>query len=457
MVNDADAAGIAESRYGVARGREGLVIVTTLGTGIGSALLYDGVLVPNSELGHLEIDGHDAETKAANSARKDEDLSWEEWAKRLTKYYRTVERLLAPTLFVVGGGVSKHAAEFVPLIDIDTEIVSATLRNTAGIVGAAALAADGVGLSAALSPRCLDFAAVNDYTPADDRYDTMEYRFCGRSGLKLPARLARALAELRHRPARGDPAGDPAAGLRPRDHALRPRQQLRAAVRPRGGELRSLPARRLRRAARRAADLHQGRLRHVARSLRPGRRLAQVRAVLARPVADPDGPGLRRHLLQPPLRRRDARRGDDDGARPGGALRQGALRRHLLLLGDQDPRGRDHRARAGHPAADPPAVVLPAQPVDRGGPPRRAGVPGHGLHRVHAAGAGAAHRPLPRRGAAGLAGRARRAAAPSRRTTSRSRRSSTYAGSTRSRSAAARSSRSWRCSGCCATSGSPPR
>ena len=142
VVNDADAAGIAESRYGVARGREGLVIVTTLGTGIGSALLYDGVLVPNSELGHLEIDGHDAETQAANSVRKDEDLSWEEWAKRLTKYYRTVERLLAPTLFVVGGGVSKNAAEFVPLIDIDTEIVSATLRNTAGIVGAAALAAD---------------------------------------------------------------------------------------------------------------------------------------------------------------------------------------------------------------------------------------------------------------------------------------------------------------------------
>jgi len=142
VINDADAAGLAEVRYGVARGRDGLIIVTTLGTGIGSALLYDGVLVPNSELGHLEIDGYDAESRAANSARKDEDLSWEKWAKRLTTYYQTVEKLFSPDLIVVGGGVSKHAREFIPLIEIDTEIISATLRNTAGIVGAAVLAAD---------------------------------------------------------------------------------------------------------------------------------------------------------------------------------------------------------------------------------------------------------------------------------------------------------------------------
>ncbi len=145
VVNDADAAGIAETTYGVARGRPGLVIVTTLGTGIGSALIHDGVLVPNSELGHLEVDGKNAESRAANSARKDEDLSWEEWAERLTRYYRAVEMLFSPDLIVVGGGVSKHAAEFVPLIDIDTEIISATLRNTAGIVGAARLAADLLG------------------------------------------------------------------------------------------------------------------------------------------------------------------------------------------------------------------------------------------------------------------------------------------------------------------------
>ena len=142
VMNDADAAGLAEARYGVARGRQGLVIVTTLGTGIGSAILYDGVLMPNSELGHLEIEGHDAETRAANSARKRDDLSWEKWAKRLTTYYQALERLFSPDLIVVGGGVSKNGNDFIPLIEINTEIVSATLRNTAGIVGAAALAVD---------------------------------------------------------------------------------------------------------------------------------------------------------------------------------------------------------------------------------------------------------------------------------------------------------------------------
>ena len=117
VVNDADAAGLAEVRYGAAKGRQGLVIVTTLGTGIGSALVYDGVLVPNSELGHLEIDGHDAEKRAASSAKEREELSWEEWAERLTTYYRKLEDLFSPELFVVGGGVSKKADKFLPLID----------------------------------------------------------------------------------------------------------------------------------------------------------------------------------------------------------------------------------------------------------------------------------------------------------------------------------------------------
>jgi polyphosphate glucokinase len=137
VVNDADAAGLAEVAYGAARGQRGLVVVTTLGTGIGSALVHDGVLVPNSELGHLEIDGHDAEARAANSARTAEDLSWAEWAERLTRYYTVVEALLAPDLFVVGGGVSKDAHEFLPLLDLRTPIVPATLRNRAGVVGAA--------------------------------------------------------------------------------------------------------------------------------------------------------------------------------------------------------------------------------------------------------------------------------------------------------------------------------
>ena len=144
-INDADAAGLAETRWGAARGQHGLVIVTTLGTGIGSALLLDGVLVPNSELGHVEIDGRDGEKWAANSAREAEDLSWEDWAARLTTYYRTLERLLTPDLFVVGGGVSKHADKFLPMVDVTTPIIPALLRNKAGIVGAALHAAGTVG------------------------------------------------------------------------------------------------------------------------------------------------------------------------------------------------------------------------------------------------------------------------------------------------------------------------
>ena len=140
FINDADAAGYAESRYGAARDARGLVILTTLGTGIGSALLYEGVLVPNSELGHLELDGADAEDRAAYSAMERESLSWEEWAKRLQRYYRHLEFLFTPDLFVVGGGVSKHHEEFLPLLELTTPLVPAVHRNNAGILGAAALA-----------------------------------------------------------------------------------------------------------------------------------------------------------------------------------------------------------------------------------------------------------------------------------------------------------------------------
>jgi polyphosphate glucokinase len=143
FVNDADAAGYAETRFGAAKGRDGLVIMTTLGTGIGSALIYDGVLIPNAELGHLEIDGHDAESRAAYSAKERDDLSWEKWAKRLKKYYSTLEFLFTPDLFIVGGGVSKNYESFLPLLDLKTEIVPAVHRNNAGILGAAALAVRG--------------------------------------------------------------------------------------------------------------------------------------------------------------------------------------------------------------------------------------------------------------------------------------------------------------------------
>jgi polyphosphate glucokinase len=140
VVNDADAAGLAEVEYGAAKGRKGLVIVTTLGTGIGSAMVNDGVLVPNSELGHLEIGNRVAETWASNVPRERDGLSWKEWAKRLTTYYRTLERLFSPELIVVGGGVSKESDKFLPLITIETEIVPAALQNRAGIVGAALVA-----------------------------------------------------------------------------------------------------------------------------------------------------------------------------------------------------------------------------------------------------------------------------------------------------------------------------
>jgi len=140
-VNDADAAGYAEAVHGAARGAQGVVLLTTLGTGIGTAMVVDGVLVPNLELGHLEIDGHDAEKRAADSAREREDLTWEQWAKRLQRYYGVLEDLLWPDLIVVGGGVSKHHERFLPLLRLRSRIIPAELRNAAGIVGAAALAA----------------------------------------------------------------------------------------------------------------------------------------------------------------------------------------------------------------------------------------------------------------------------------------------------------------------------
>ncbi|WP_444665177.1 polyphosphate--glucose phosphotransferase [Cellulomonas sp. CW35] len=140
-VNDADAAGFAEARYGAAKDVSGVVLVVTLGTGIGSALVVDGCLVPNTELGHLEIDGHDAESRASDAARDRDGLDFEQWAQRLQRYFSVVENLFWPDLIVVGGGVSKHHEKFLPLLDLRTRIVPAQLRNAAGIVGAAALAA----------------------------------------------------------------------------------------------------------------------------------------------------------------------------------------------------------------------------------------------------------------------------------------------------------------------------
>ena len=139
VVNDADAAGLAEQQFGAAKGQDGLVIATTLGTGIGTALIYNGVLIPNTELGHIELEGGkgDAERYASSAVRERKELSYKKWAKRLTKYYRLIEKYFSPSLIVIGGGVSRKSDNFVPFIDIDTPIVPAKLRNEAGIIGAA--------------------------------------------------------------------------------------------------------------------------------------------------------------------------------------------------------------------------------------------------------------------------------------------------------------------------------
>jgi polyphosphate glucokinase len=140
FVNDADAAGVAEVRYGAAKAVPGLVLLTTLGTGIGSALIFNGTLVPNSELGHLQIDGRDAEKGASSVAKERDELSWSAWAQRLQRYYSHLELLFSPDLFLVGGGVSKSHEKFLPLLTLNTPIIPAELRNDAGILGAAALA-----------------------------------------------------------------------------------------------------------------------------------------------------------------------------------------------------------------------------------------------------------------------------------------------------------------------------
>ena len=140
LLNDADAAGVAEIKYGAGQERKGLVLMVTLGTGIGTALFMNGKLIPNTELGHLEIDGVDYETMAAYSAVERESLSFEDWAKRLTKYFNQVDRLFSPDLVIVGGGISKQHEEFLPLIETKLKLVPAESKNNAGIIGAAFIA-----------------------------------------------------------------------------------------------------------------------------------------------------------------------------------------------------------------------------------------------------------------------------------------------------------------------------
>ena len=137
MINDADAAGLAEMKFGAGRGQPGTVIMVTLGTGIGSAIFYGGVLLPNTEFGHAQLNGMDAETYASDAARQREDLSWKKYAKRLDLYLKMMERLFWPNLFIVGGGISKESEKYLPLLSVETPTVPAQLRNQAGIIGAA--------------------------------------------------------------------------------------------------------------------------------------------------------------------------------------------------------------------------------------------------------------------------------------------------------------------------------
>jgi len=137
VLNDADAAGVAEMTWGVGRGRKGVVLCLTFGTGIGSGLFVDGVLVPNSEFGHVELDGFDAEIRAAASARNRDGLSWVEWAERVDRYLRHVVMLLSPELIILGGGASKKPEKWVPMLDPGCELAVAKMANNAGIAGAA--------------------------------------------------------------------------------------------------------------------------------------------------------------------------------------------------------------------------------------------------------------------------------------------------------------------------------
>lgn len=142
VVNDADAAGVAEMRFGAGKDRPGVVIMVTLGTGIGSAVFLDGKLLPNSEFGHLQIRGRDAEKRASEKVREDKKLSWKQWSKRLSEFLNEMEKLFSPDLFIIGGGISKKSEKFFPHLKTKTEVivVPAQMRNEAGIIGAAYLA-----------------------------------------------------------------------------------------------------------------------------------------------------------------------------------------------------------------------------------------------------------------------------------------------------------------------------
>ncbi len=137
VINDADAAGIAEVTFGAGKGRQGTVLIVTLGTGVGTALFVDGHLLPNTEFGHMKIRGKDAEFRTSDAARKLNHMSWKKWSKYLDEYLSTMEQLVWPDLIILGGGVVKDYDKFIPRLTVHTEVVPAQFLNEAGIVGAA--------------------------------------------------------------------------------------------------------------------------------------------------------------------------------------------------------------------------------------------------------------------------------------------------------------------------------
>ncbi|MCQ4122263.1 polyphosphate--glucose phosphotransferase [Rhodococcus tibetensis] len=144
VLNDADAAGIAEDALGAGRDAKGVIILLTFGTGIGSAILHDGVLLPNTEFGHMEVDGKEAEHRAASSVKEDKDLSYKEWAVEVSRVLTRFEDLLWPDLFIAGGGISRKHEKWIPHLTNRTTVVPAALLNTAGIVGAALAVETGI-------------------------------------------------------------------------------------------------------------------------------------------------------------------------------------------------------------------------------------------------------------------------------------------------------------------------
>ena len=170
VINDADAAGLAEMRFGAGRGRPGLVMILTLGTGIGTALFIDGRLVPNTELGQIEFRGKMAEKRAAAVVRERQNLSWAKWALRLDEYLHRMEYYFWPDLMILGGGVSKKSEKFLPLLTLQTEVVTAQMLNNAGIVGAALAALPQSPLLAGQGP--LHRSIVGGAAPTSPETDT---------------------------------------------------------------------------------------------------------------------------------------------------------------------------------------------------------------------------------------------------------------------------------------------